>query len=183
MLMTTVVKTNKKSCSCLSCELRELVFSSLDDEDINIVCEAREERAYARGEIIHREGDLIHDFKYLKTGLVKLYKSTNEGEEQIITIFASTHGYTDTLKKEEVGRFKKFLLKYLHQKHPEIMRNFSKNPELTPELEKEFEALIKEFFEEVYLLQYHPEVYHAEKERREARAAIEATEKKAARAK
>ncbi len=85
-LMTTVVKTNKKSCSCLSCELRELVFSSLDDEDINIVCEAREERTYARGEIIHREGDLIHDFKYLKTGLVKLYKSTNEGEEQIITI-------------------------------------------------------------------------------------------------
>jgi len=116
--------------------------------------------------------------------LVELLKQPQHApmavEDQIITIFASTHGYTDTLKKEEVGRFKKFLLKYLHQKHPEIMRNFSKNPDFTPELEKEFEALIKEFFEEVYLLQYHPEVYHAEKDRREARAAIEAAEKKAA---
>jgi esterase/lipase len=101
-------------------------------------------------------------------------------EEQIITIFASTRGFTDTLKIEEVVRFKKFLLKYLHQKHPEIMRNFAKNPDLTPEMEQNFSALIKEFFEEVYMLQYHPEVYHAEKERREAKAAIEATEAKAA---
>jgi len=115
--------------------------------------------------------------------LVELLKQAQHApmavEEQIITIFASTRGFTDSLKKEEVGRFKKFLLKYLHQKHPEIMRNFSKNPELTTELEKEFEALIKVFFEEVYLLQYHPEVYHAEKERREARAAIEKAEKQA----
>jgi F-type H+-transporting ATPase subunit alpha len=107
--------------------------------------------------------------------LVELLKQPQHSpitvEDQVITIFASTRGFTDTLKREEVGRFKKFLLKYLHQKHPEIMRNFSKNPELTPELEKEFEELIKIFFEEVYLLQYHPEVYHAEKEKREARAA------------
>ena len=116
--------------------------------------------------------------------LVELLKQPQHSpmavEEQIITIFASTRGFTDSLKIEEVVRFKKFLLKYLHQKHPEIMRNFAKNPDLTPEMEQNFSALIKEFFEEVYMLQYHPEVYHAEKERREAKAAIEATEAKAA---
>lgn len=115
--------------------------------------------------------------------LVELLKQPQHSpmaiEDQIITILASTQGFTDTLKKEEVTRFKKFLLKYMHQKHPEIMRNFSKNPELTPELEKNFKELFKEFFDEVYLLQFHPEVYHAGKERRESEAAAtEANEAK-----
>lgn len=78
--------TSKKKCTCLSCELRNLTFSTLDEDDIRTVCETREERSFAKGEIIHREGDVIRDFKYLKTGLVKLYKSTDEGDEQIITI-------------------------------------------------------------------------------------------------
>ena len=78
--------TRKKKCTCLSCELREVTFSSLDEDDIRTVCETREERVYAKGEIIHREGDVIRDFKYLKTGMVKLYKSADDGDEQIITI-------------------------------------------------------------------------------------------------
>jgi CRP/FNR family transcriptional regulator len=70
----------------MSCELRNLTFSFLDEADVQLVCETREENSFAKGEIIHREGDPIHDFKYLKSGLVKLYKTTEEGEEQIITI-------------------------------------------------------------------------------------------------
>ncbi|MBU1108661.1 MAG: F0F1 ATP synthase subunit alpha [Candidatus Riflebacteria bacterium] len=116
--------------------------------------------------------------------LVELLKQPQHSpmaiEDQIITIFASTKGYTDNLKKEEVGRFKKYLLKYLHQKHPEIMRNFSITPDLTPEVEAKFHELVKEFSEEVYMLQYHPEAYHAEKERREAKAAAKAEETAAA---
>ncbi|MDX9728807.1 MAG: Crp/Fnr family transcriptional regulator [Bacteroidales bacterium] len=70
----------------MSCELRNLTFSFLDEADVQLVCETREENSFAKGEIIHHEGDPIHDFKYLKSGLVKLYKTTEEGEEQIITI-------------------------------------------------------------------------------------------------
>lgn len=99
-------------------------------------------------------------------------------EDQIVTILASTRGFTDTLEKTEIVRFKKFLLKYLHQKHPEIMHNFRKNPDMTPDTEKQFLALIEEFLNNVYMLQYHPERYEAEKERREARKAIEEAEKK-----
>lgn len=70
----------------MSCELRNLAFSSLSDEDIARVCDAREEKSYSKGEVIHGEGDPIRDFKYLKNGLVKLYRVTDEGEEQIVTI-------------------------------------------------------------------------------------------------
>ncbi len=89
-------------------------------------------------------------------------------EDQIVTIMAATKGFTDTLQKHEIVRFKKFLLKYLHQKHPEIMHNFREKPELTPEVEARFAELIGFFLNNVYMLQYHPERYQAEKERREA---------------
>jgi len=89
-------------------------------------------------------------------------------EDQIVTIMAATKGFTDTLQKNEIVRFKKFLLKYLHQKHPEIMHNFREKPELTPEVEARFAELIEFFLNNVYMLQYHPERYQAEKERREA---------------
>ena len=80
------INTRKKKCSCMSCELRNLVFSFLEEADVQLVCETREEKSFAKGEIIHHEGDMIRDFKYLKSGLVKLYKTTSEGDEQIITI-------------------------------------------------------------------------------------------------
>jgi CRP/FNR family transcriptional regulator len=84
--MATMTETPKGKCNCISCELRNVAFTNLGDKDIGRICEAREERHYARGEIIHREGDAIHDFKYLKHGLVKLFRVNNDGDEQIITI-------------------------------------------------------------------------------------------------
>jgi len=84
--MAYVIQPHKKTCSCQSCELRNLMFSSLSEKDLDRVCDAREEISYAKGEIIHEEGDLVQDFKYLKNGLVKLYKVTESGDEQIITI-------------------------------------------------------------------------------------------------
>lgn len=86
LLMATMTETPKNKCNCISCELRNVAFTNLNEKDISRICEAREERHYARGEIIHREGDAIHDFKYLKHGLVKLYRVNSDGDEQIITI-------------------------------------------------------------------------------------------------
>lgn len=114
--------------------------------------------------------------------LVELLKQPQHSpmavEDQIVTILAATRGFTDSLQKGEIVRFKKFLLKYLHQKHPEIMHNFRKNPDLTPETEKAFVGLIEEFLNNVYVLQYHPERHEAEKDKREAALALEAACKK-----
>lgn len=84
--MVVEANTPKRKCNCLSCELRNLVFTNLEEEDVRRVCESKEEFSYAKGEIIHSEGDPIHYFKYLKTGLVKLFRLTSEGDEQVITI-------------------------------------------------------------------------------------------------
>jgi CRP/FNR family transcriptional regulator len=84
--MVVEANTPKRKCNCLSCELKNLVFTNLEEEDVRRVCESKEEFSYAKGEIIHSEGDPIHYFKYLKTGLVKLFRLTPEGDEQVITI-------------------------------------------------------------------------------------------------
>ncbi len=81
-----MLKTSKKICDCLSCELREVAFSNLDQVDIERICDSREEKAFSRGEIINKEGDRVRDFKYLKNGLVKLFRKSVNGDEQIITI-------------------------------------------------------------------------------------------------
>ena len=76
----------KKPCICESCEFREVVFSYLDDPTIEELCANKDEQSFSKGEIINHEGEKINNFKYLKSGLVKLYRRTSSGEEQVITI-------------------------------------------------------------------------------------------------
>jgi CRP/FNR family transcriptional regulator len=68
------------------CELRELFVQNLDEENMEIICSGKVEKEYSAGEIIVKEGTRIQDFSYLKSGLVKLYRSDPSGREQIITI-------------------------------------------------------------------------------------------------
>ena len=76
----------KRPCICENCEFRDIVFSYLDDETITEMCNNKEEQAFRKGEIINHEGEKITNFKYLKSGLVKLYRRTSTGDEQVITI-------------------------------------------------------------------------------------------------
>ncbi len=76
----------KKLCSCASCDFREVVFSYLDEISVEELCEHKEELFFRKGEIINHEGEKISNFKYLKSGLVKLYRRTPNGDEQVITI-------------------------------------------------------------------------------------------------
>jgi CRP/FNR family transcriptional regulator len=80
------VKENKQPCICEDCEFRKVVFSHLDNTSIEAFCNYKEEQFFRKGDIINREGDTISNFKYLKSGLVKLYRSTSSGNEQVITI-------------------------------------------------------------------------------------------------
>lgn len=76
----------KKPCICENCEFRDVVFSFLDDKSIEDLCNHKEEQSFRKGEIINHKGEKITNFKYLKSGLVKLYRRTSSGEEQVITI-------------------------------------------------------------------------------------------------
>ncbi|HEX2974450.1 MAG TPA: Crp/Fnr family transcriptional regulator [Bacteroidales bacterium] len=74
------------SCVCLDCDFKSVVFSHLDEKSIRRLCDNKEEQTFRKGEIINHEGEKIENFKYLKSGLVKLYRRSLSGEEQIITI-------------------------------------------------------------------------------------------------
>jgi len=76
----------ERYCVCESCDFREVVFSSLDEEAVIELCENKTEQSFRKGEIINHEGERITDFKYLRSGLVKLFSSSENGDEQIITI-------------------------------------------------------------------------------------------------
>ena len=75
-----------KTCICETCEFREIVFANLDEESVRDLCRHKEEFHFRKGEVINHEGERIINFKYLKSGLVKLYRRTSAGDEQIITI-------------------------------------------------------------------------------------------------
>lgn len=68
-------------CVCADCEFRDVVFSYLDDDSIAELCKNKEEQFFHKGEIINHEGEKISTFKYLKSGLVKLYRRSARGEE------------------------------------------------------------------------------------------------------
>lgn len=70
----------------MDCEFRDVVFKFLDDSSIDEMCNHKEEQFFHKGEVINHEGEKINTFKYLKSGLVKLYRRTPTGEEQVITI-------------------------------------------------------------------------------------------------
>jgi CRP/FNR family transcriptional regulator len=75
---------NMVNCNCEGCELRSLFFENVSTSDIESICNRKVEHEYQKGDIIIQEGEDIHDFIYLKKGLVKLYHSSNNGKEQII---------------------------------------------------------------------------------------------------
>jgi cAMP-binding proteins - catabolite gene activator and regulatory subunit of cAMP-dependent protein kinases len=74
------------NCVCENCEFRDVVFAYLDEATIGELCDNKVENHYSKGEMINHEGEKITSFKYLKSGLVKLFRRTPSGDEQIITI-------------------------------------------------------------------------------------------------
>jgi CRP-like cAMP-binding protein len=74
------------SCTCELCELKELFFQNLNAENANLICSGKIEKTFSQGEVILKEGTMIQEFTYLKSGLVKLFRRDPSGREQIITI-------------------------------------------------------------------------------------------------
>jgi CRP-like cAMP-binding protein len=72
-------------CNCEKCDLKQLFFGSVGPAELENICTRKVEKDFKNGDMIIREGDDINDFIYLKSGLVKLYR-TRGSDDQIITI-------------------------------------------------------------------------------------------------
>ncbi|PLX23864.1 MAG: hypothetical protein C0599_03355 [Salinivirgaceae bacterium] len=69
------------NCTCEKCELKSLFFQSVSEEELFNVCNNKKENEHKKGDLIIAEGSVIKDFIYLKSGLVKLYKTTRDHEQ------------------------------------------------------------------------------------------------------
>ena len=72
--------------SCKTCIYRHLLFGSLNDDEYDLVNKSRKEIFYKKGEKIKTEGEVFTSFLYLRSGLVKLYKTNNVGKDHILSI-------------------------------------------------------------------------------------------------
>lgn len=87
---------SKYECSCIECKLKTLFFEKVETDELELVCSSKIEYQYKKGDTIIREGDLINDFIYLKSGLVKLTRQTSDGREQILS-FAKPFDFVSLL--------------------------------------------------------------------------------------
>jgi CRP-like cAMP-binding protein len=76
---------DSKKCSCHSCQLKDLFFGQIPDDEIAQICNKKTERSFAKGEVIINQDDEILDFLYMKEGLVKLFRKLPDGKDQIIS--------------------------------------------------------------------------------------------------
>lgn len=72
--------------SCTNCIYRKLLFGSLNEGEYQIVNDNRKEYVYKRGAVIRRDGESIKSFLYLRSGLIKLYKTDKSGKDHILSI-------------------------------------------------------------------------------------------------
>ena len=80
------MKSIKEIESCSSCIYRKLLFDSLSTTEYQEVNNSRKECTYKRGEVISKEGDQIESFLYLRSGLIKLYKTDEKGKDHILSV-------------------------------------------------------------------------------------------------
>ena len=102
------IEKKQFGCDCERCDLRDLFFDHVDDTILAEICSSKEENNYEKGDLIIREGEDLINFIYLRSGLVKLYRTDKEGKSQIIKIgkpldFVSLLSvFSDTMHKYSV---------------------------------------------------------------------------------
>ncbi len=80
------MKTVRTIQTCEKCVFRNLLFDSLNQQEYRLINEARTERVFLKGEVIKKEGERLISFLYLRTGLVKLYRTDQTGKNHILSI-------------------------------------------------------------------------------------------------
>ena len=64
--------------------------------------------------------------------------------EQVIVLYAGTHGYADELAAEELGDFGRELLASMREGHPRVLQAIRDTGELTEEVERDLQEAIEE---------------------------------------
>jgi CRP-like cAMP-binding protein len=70
-------------------------FAPLHPEELTRVAAVTVKRHYKRGDMIILEGDLSGALYYVHAGLVKLFKTSLEGKEQVLKLIAEGHTFND----------------------------------------------------------------------------------------
>lgn len=76
----------RTECKCDSCIFRNLLFEDVQIPELTNICKSKRVKKYLKGDCIIHEGEEIHEFIYLKVGLVKLFKQHPNEQDQIIRI-------------------------------------------------------------------------------------------------
>jgi F-type H+-transporting ATPase subunit alpha len=66
-------------------------------------------------------------------------------EEQVVSIFAGTRGYLDTIAVADVGRFESSMLRELRSSHSELLTAIRREQEISPAVEKELSEFLDAF--------------------------------------
>jgi F-type H+-transporting ATPase subunit alpha len=66
-------------------------------------------------------------------------------EEQVVSIFAGTRGYLDTIPVQNIGRFEASMLRALGATHPELLAAIRTEQEFSPAVEKELSDFLDAF--------------------------------------
>lgn len=76
--------------------LRQIsLFADLRAEDLARVAALTLERHYERGDLIVLEGDAGGALHYVRSGLVKVFKTSVTGKEQVLRLIAAGHTFND----------------------------------------------------------------------------------------
>jgi CRP-like cAMP-binding protein len=79
----------------ISCLRQIPLFAALDEDDLAYVATLTTEHHYGRNEIIMLEGDVDGAFYYVCSGLIKAYRISTEGKEQILRLIAGGSTFND----------------------------------------------------------------------------------------
>jgi len=71
------------------------LFASLSQKELEYVAALTVERHYERGEVILLEGDMGGALHYVCSGLVKVYKTSPAGKDQVLRIIAAGNTFND----------------------------------------------------------------------------------------
>jgi F-type H+-transporting ATPase subunit alpha len=66
-------------------------------------------------------------------------------ENQVIEIFAGTHGYADNVQLDQMKQWEDDLLKFMATSHPEIVRAIVDEKRISPETEEKLEKALTDF--------------------------------------
>jgi F-type H+-transporting ATPase subunit alpha len=65
--------------------------------------------------------------------------------DEVLSIYAGTQGYLDTVPIDKVRIFEKGLLTFFHEKHADVYNELKQKAELTADLETKIKKVMDEF--------------------------------------